>query len=253
MSAVGGFLATLVWYGGYLAFLLMVPVAVLAAVTLPGGAVERVAVTAGAKPKKSKMPTEVVYYAVLIFLFMMIYNVGASNLSMHLADNRLGNSATAGLAAAIQMAGGVASGLIFSKLSVKFRDYVIALAFAAVFVGYTILNLGHTSLAAAFAGVFFAGASLSMIIPQCMFNISNVVDETNSSTSTMIFSSVAPGTAGFLSSIIFTPLTKSLGNATTEFRFQFVGFIALALAALIFLITVRRAGKRKDKKAEQSI
>jgi hypothetical protein len=53
---------------------------------------------------------------------MMIYNVCNSNLSTHLADNRLGDAATSGLASAVLMAGGVASGLVFSKLSSKFGD-----------------------------------------------------------------------------------------------------------------------------------
>ena len=72
----------------------------------------------------------------------------------------------------------------------------------------------------------------------------NVVDATNSSNSTMIFSSIAPGTAGFLSSLIFTPLTSAFGNETTEFRFLFVGLVSLAVAVLVFINTTRRARKR---------
>jgi MFS family permease len=243
MSAVGGFLATLVWYGGYLAFLLMVPVTVLAAVTLPAGAARGGSGASNATIKKSKLPPEVAYYAAMIFLFMMIYNVGAGNLSMHIAGNRLGNSATAGVAAAVQMAGGVASGLIFSKLSVKLRDYVITLAFIAVFVGYTILNLGHASLTAVFAGVFISGASLSMIIPQCLFSVSKCVDPTNSSAATTLIACFAPGAGGFLSPVIFTNLTTALGGDSTNFRFQFVGIVALAAGIAAALMTLRSEKK----------
>ena len=110
MSAIGGILATLIWYGGYLAFLLMVPVAVLAAVTLPGKKLQAALSAPGIPAKKSTLPAEVFYYAILIFLYMMISIVCGSNLSTHLAMSNVGNAGTAGLASAVQMAGGVAPG-----------------------------------------------------------------------------------------------------------------------------------------------
>lgn len=239
MSALGGLLATFFWYGGYLAFLLMIPVAVLAAIALPGNKTKNGA-SAGEKAKKrSKLPTEVFYYGLLIFLFMMIYSVGGSNLSTHLAEAKLGNAATAGLASAVMMGGGVASGLVYSRLSAKFRDYVITFAFLAIFVGFTVLNLGHSSLALVFVGVFIVGSSLSMMIPQCLFAVSNCVDPTNSSTATTIIACFAPGAGGFLSPIIFTNLTIALGGTSTNFRYQFVGVVALLVGIVIALNTMR--------------
>ena len=238
MSAIGGSLATLIWYGGYLAFLLMIPVAVLAAVTLPGDKLQTCAATSEAKPKKTKMPVEAYYYAALIFLFMMVNTVCGSNLSTHLAANNLGNSGTAGIASAIQMAGGVASGLVFSKLSMKFRDYMISFAFLAIFLGLTILNIGQTSLAAAFVGVFIVGSSMSMIIPQSLLSVSKCVDPTNSSATTTLVSCFAPGAGAFLSPVIFTNLTMRLGGDSTSFRYQFVGIVALIVAVGAVLATM---------------
>ena len=239
MSAIGGFMATLIWYGGYLAFLLMIPVAVLAAVTLPGRKREAAAPQPGTPVKKSKLPAEVFYYAGLIFLYMMTSIVCGSNLSTHLVMSNIGNAGTAGLASAVQMAGGVASGLVFSRLSVKFRDYVIALAFLAVFIGFTIINVGHASLTAVFVGVFIVGSSLSMIIPQCLFSVSKCVDPTSSSAATTLVSCFAPGAGAFLSPVIFTNLTMRLGGDSTSFRFQFVGIVALVIAVAAALVTMR--------------
>lgn len=238
MSAVGGFLASLIWYGGYMAFLLMVPVVILAAVALPGGGPKRVGDRIE-KQKKSKLPTNVFYYAVFIFLFMMIYNVCNSNLSTHLANNGLGNTATAGLASAALMAGGVASGLIFSRLSSKFGDYLIFFAFLAVFVGFTVLNIGRVSLTAAFIGVFIVGSSMSLIIPQCMFSVSKCVDPTSSSAATTLVCCLAPGAGGFLSPVVFTNLTTALAGPSTNFRFQFVGVLALVVGIVAALVTLR--------------
>lgn len=239
MSAVGGLLASMIWYGGYLAFLMMIPVIILAAITLPGKRETSGDAASVGKPKKTKLPTVVFYYASIIFFFMMIYNVCNSNLSTHLAENGIGNAATAGLASAILMAGGVASGLVFSKLSLKFGDYTIFFAFLAIFIGFTVLNIGHTSLPAVFIGVFIVGSSLSLIIPQCLFSVSKCVDPTSSSAATTLVCCLAPGAGGFLSPVIFTNLTTMLAGPSTNFRFQFVGFVALAVGIAAALITQR--------------
>lgn len=259
MSAVGGILTTLVWYGGYLAFFLMVPVAILAAVTLPGNKTSAKSTTstsrapsatvaAGMPQKKVKLPAEVMYYAVLLFLFSMIFNVCGNNVSPYLAQNNLGNAATAGLASAIQMAGGVASGLIFSKLSAKFRDLVIPFAFLAIFVGFTILNVGHASLPVVFIGMFIVGSSLSMMVPQCMFSVSKSVDSSNSSAATTIVSCLAPGAGAFLSPVVLTNLTTVLGGDSTNFRFQFVAIVAL-LAGIVIALNTMRLEKRASSSA----
>lgn len=239
MSALGGLLATLVWYGGYMAFFLMIPVAVLAMVALPNKKQSSLETTSNVPVKKSKLPREVLYYAVIIFLFMMIYNVCGNNMAMHLVENNIGNAATAGLASAIQMAGGVASGLIFSKLSSKFRDYVILFAFLVLFAGFTIMNIGHSSLTAVFIGMFIAGSSLSMMVPQCMFSVAKAVDPTNSSAATTIVSCIAPGAGAFLSPVVFTNLSTAIGGASTNFRFQFVAVVALVVGVVIALTTMR--------------
>ncbi|NLT14983.1 MAG: MFS transporter [Clostridiales bacterium] len=238
MSAVGGFLANLIWYGGYLAFLLMAPIILLATVALPGKGVKK-AEKPVEKPEKTKLPAEIFYYAAFIFLFMMIYNVCSSNLSTHLADNGLGDAATAGLASAVLMAGGVASGLVFSRLSSKFGDYLIFFAFLAIFIGFTVLNIGHMSLMAAFIGVFIVGSSLSLIIPQCLFSVSRCVDPTSSSAATTLVCCLAPGAGGFLSPVVFTNLTMALAGPSTNFRFQFVGVLALAAGIVAALLTLR--------------
>lgn len=257
MSIIGGLLFTLAWYGGYIVMLIALPVLLMSFFAIPK---EKQPLHSEDRPKHSavkrpatKLPADVYYYSALAFIFMLIYTVASSNLAPHLAGANLGDSATAGIATGIMMGGGIIAGALFTRCSSVLKDHMITLAFVFIFIGFTILNLFKSSLIADFAAVLLVGMTVSMLIPQCMFDISNTVDETNSSTSTMIFSSIAPGTAGFLSAIIFTPLTAAIGNNTTEFRFQFVAFVSLAVAALVFLNTVRRARKTDVKNAEQSV
>jgi MFS family permease len=247
MSALGGYLASLMWYGGYLAMFFTLPVAMLALFTIPKVKKEHKASGGTSAAVKSKLPLDVFYYGAFILIFMLIYNVLGANISSHIQAANIGDSRTAGIAMAVQMAGGVASGLVFSKLSAKLRDYVIFLAFLSIFIGYTILNIGHSSLLLVYIGVFVTGMSLSLIIPQCLFSVSNIVDPTNSSTATSIVSCLAPGTGGFLSPVVFTNLTSLIGGDSTNFRFQFVGAVSLAVGIIFVLDTIRREKRRQQE------
>ena len=165
----------------------------------------------------------------------MIYIAIGTNISTHLKG--IGDTATAGIATAIQMTGGAIAGLFFNKLSAKLKDMIIVLAFIALFIGFTILNLGQAVLLLDFIGVFIAGLSLGMVFPQCIFSSSRCVDPSNSSTATSIIGCVAPGIGGFLSPLVLTNLTVAIGGELTSFRYQFIGFLSLAFAVIFFFST----------------
>ena len=244
LSVVGGLLTRLIWYGGYILLLLAVPILIMAISSVPNKKRQAPSATAHRQPvKRTKLHKDVYYYSVMAFTFLLLYTVTNSNLSSHLADANLGDSAVTGVANAIMMVGGIAAGISFGKLSSILKDHIITLSFVLIFVGFTLLNLLQNYLIADFIAVFIVGMTMSMIVPQCMFDISMRVDETNSATATMLFSSIAPGLGGFLSSVIFTNLTMLFGGDSTQYRYQFVGFVSLAVAVFVFLNTRRRAKK----------
>lgn len=241
MSVFGGMLTTPArWYGGYIMLLMVIPVMILAAFSLPKGRMKTG--IDGKREKSTKLPKDVYYYASIIFVFLLLYNVASSNISTHLASYSLGGTGTAGIVSAMLMAGGVASGLIFPKISPKLGDYSISAAFLILAVTFTMMNLFTSSLAMVYVAMFLAGMTLSMIVPQCVFKISNVVDRTNSATGMMLSSCVASGLGGFLSPVVFTNIT-TLFSDSTAFRFQFVGVAALVLAATYGAVTKRRSAR----------
>jgi MFS family permease len=249
-SVAGGALVTAIWYGGYLLASLGILVGALAIFTVPGKKRPKThgkESSAGEKPKLP--PIDIFYYALITFLFFLIYIAIGTNISTHLRDAGFGDPSTAGIAIAIQMAGGVVSGIFFGKLSLRFRDMTIVQAFVAMFIGLTLLNLGQSVLILNFVGVFIAGLSLSMVFPQCVFSASRYVDPSNSSTATSIITCVAPGVGGFISPLVLTNLTVWLGGTSTTFRYQFIGFLSLA-CAVIFYVTTRRRMKREAGAAE---
>ncbi len=241
-SLAGGVLATMIWYGGYLILLLGLPVAVLAFITVPYYKSPSAKIS-GDYTEKSKLNPRIFYYAAIAFLFMMIYAACGANISTHI--DKLGNSATSGILVAVQMGGGVVSGLFFGRLSDKFGDMVMVFACTAVFIGYLFIGLFSSSLVMITIGIFLAGTSLSIMLPRCIYSVSTLVDKSNSATATVIISSIAPSLGGFLSPIVFTNLTVALAGESTVFRYLFLSGVVLVFGLTIALLTHRRTKKEK--------
>ncbi len=244
MSLCGGLLATLVWFGGYLMLLVALPVGLLALKTIPAGKMNaKIDDEEKTGKSKIKLNPSVFMYGAFIFVFMLVYNVLGSNLSTHIAG--IGNTSIAGYCTAVQMCGGVICGLFFSKLSKKFGDYTTCFAFCAIFIGMTLLSLFQNSLPMVFLAVFISGSAMSMMLPQCLFSVSKIVDKNTSALATSITSCIAPSFGGFFSAIVFTNLTTKLFGESTVMRYRFVSFVALACAVIICVIVTIRRKKEK--------
>ncbi len=244
MSIGGGYLANVVWYGGYMMLLFAIPIAVVCLFMIPNDKqMKQREPETKTMPMKSKIPLDIYYYAVIMFFFLLIFNVGGTNISNHLKAVNIGNTATAGIATAVQMAGGVMAGFIFNKLSAKIMDFAIPLAFIMVFIGFTIINIGQKSLLADFVGIFIVGSTISIIVPQCLFSTSNRVNASNSAAATAIVNCILPGTGGFLSPVVFTNLTTALGGESTNYRYEFVAIVSLLFGIVLFFTTLYRDRK----------
>jgi MFS family permease len=249
MGLLGGVLATAMWYGGYFILLVGLPVAILAFFAVPN--YKSPTVSAAESPnsgsEKSRLNPRIFYYALLALLFMMIYGVGGSNISTHIKQNipEVNDAAMAGIAVAVQMGGGVVSGLFFGRLSGKYKDMVFAIACFAVFVGFLLLSLFASSLVMLYIGVFITGLSLSLALPRCIFAVSTLVDRSTSATATAIASSVAPSLGGLLSPIVFTNLTQALFGNSTVWRYGFVACVVLVFGLVITAVTLTRSKKTR--------
>ncbi|MBR6653791.1 MAG: MFS transporter [Oscillospiraceae bacterium] len=247
MSILGGLLADMIWFGGYLTFYFGVPIIILCIIYLPTKARIQAAAeqTSSGEPAedKSKFNWNVAFYGFCIFFFMMCSNVSGPNLSVYVIDQlKIGTSSTTGYISAVQMLGGACSGMLFSKLSSKLRDYMIPMAFLTLCIGFTVLGTAN-SLVMIFIGAFLTGSAMSMCMPQCMFSISLYVDEHSSTFANAISSSIAPSLGGFLSPVIFTPLTTALFGEAVSSRYLFLSCVTLVLCVLLVVImTARKKG-----------
>ncbi len=259
MSILGGLLADLVWFGGYLTFYFAVPIIIMCLIYLPG---KKLAEAAAAEKysaegtDKGKFNPNVAFYGVIIFFFMMTYSVCGSNLSSYVIDQlHIGKASIVGYITAVQMLGGMCSGLLFGKLSAKLKDYMIPLGFLMLLVGFSILACARfaapadasgsafPALAVIFVGAFISGSSISMVMPQCNFSISLYVNSKTSTFANAISSSIAPSLGGFLSPKVFTNLTSALFGASISSRYFFLAaFAAVVSLLLVVIMTLRKKG-----------
>ena len=243
MSLCGGLLSTvIIGFGGYLMLLCALPVGLLALKAIPSG--KKAAEGGEAKEKeKVKIHSDVFLYGGMIFVFMLVYNVLGSNLSVHIKD--IGGSDVAGILTAVQMLGGALVGIVFGKLSKKIGDFTTCFAFIAIFIGMMLLSLFPGSLPMTFVAVIIAGTAMSLMLPQCLFSVSKVVNSSSSALATSITSCIAPSGGGFFSAMVFTNLTQKLFGDSTVLRYRFVSFVALACAVILFVIFSVRSKKAK--------
>ncbi|MDR3209074.1 MAG: MFS transporter [Oscillospiraceae bacterium] len=239
MSLAGGALGAYIWFGGYLVLLAGVLIAAYAFFALPKTA-RALQPRAKENARRSKLRPRVYYYSAVIGVFMVLHTVGGANISTHLTQAGASNPALAGFAVAVQMAGGVLTGIFFGKLSAKLGDLLLSAACLALFVGYALLGVFPHSIPVTFAAMFIAGMSMSLMVPRCMFAISSLVDESSSALATAISNSVTPSLGGFISPFFFTRVTLRLFGEATGPRYLFTAGAAILVAAALTLVTLRR-------------
>ena len=82
-----------------------------------------------------------------------------------------------------------------------------------------------------------------MFQPWSTYGVSVYSDPTNSAVTSVIISSIAPSSGGFLSPVFFTNVTNAIRPDSTIFRYRFAAIFVLVFGAVLFIIN--RVTKRK--------
>jgi MFS family permease len=237
-SFFAGLLVTLVWYGGYIMLLLAWPIFLICLLGLPK---ER-AFKAGSAGKFKEMPRDVYYFSFYAsLLFVMTYAALGNNLSLHLQQSGFENySSLAGAGIAVNLLGGVAMGFFFGKLSHKFGDYLIVIAFFLMALGYFIVATCGESIPLILTGCFINGMSLTSCSPQGIVAIARYTTPRNSFFATLLFNCITNGLAGFLSAIVYTGISQWISGDSTIGRYVFIGVCAIGIGLIFALTTTLR-------------
>ena len=244
LSLLCGVMINIVWYGGQALMLVAIPFMIFAYIVIPKD--KRTKAIPGGNAVRTKIPPRVYYYSFVIFIYIVLYSVAVINISTHIEQGSIGDPSTAGVATALMMGGAVVSGYLLPKVTQRLHDHVFSVALVIMTVAFSLMNLFPTSLMVTLVAMFIFGLSMSLIVPNCIFQASRLSDPTNSATITVIVCSVSAGVGNTVSPLIITNLTLALGGESTRFRFQFTAFLCLAFAVL-FLIFNLYSEKRLAK------
>lgn len=181
---------------------------------------------AGAKTGKIKLNKYVFGCAGWAFCTMLLNNVLNNNISLFVAEEKLGSTAQAALTSTISLIGGMLCGFIVGKIGKKFPHSTIALAFFLYGLSYILIGLCH-NLFGIFVGSFVVGAAMSIAMGQFAYLISIVVDPVSTSMALGVYQAIN-SIGGVVSPFVVNSLTAVFHvNA-----FVVSGILALLLAAV---------------------
>lgn len=258
MSLVGGLLASVAWYLNYLVLLLIVPGFICCLLFVPGknglretaeksamrGPEKKQRAGSAGEPEEQKIRISGTLMACAFtgMLFLFCFNAVPANLSMLISENALGNAATAGIASAVSLLGGVLSGMIFGKLDRRFHLYTIPFGFLCLCAGLVFMAMGRL-LPFLLAGSFISGSSITFIMPQCMIQVTGGVNQTQAAFGTAMM--MASGNLGiFLTPFLSAAAFRITGDSAVINRYYVCIGITLFLA-VIYTIAVTVVKKQK--------
>lgn len=248
MTALGGVLASSDWSLNYLVYLLGAPGLILTLLFVPSKntssgdnpAAETEDKNHGRGCKRILGIESFAWkYFIIAALFMLLFYIGPTNVSMLTAERELGSAASAGMAATLLLLGGFLMGLVFGKLAARIGENTIPLGFMVLFAGFGIVYL-IPDMAAVYIGFFIVGTGNSLVLPQCMGRMA-IKDKARS---TLLISAVfAVANLGtFLAPALTAVARLVTGNDLAASRFLVACILALVLAIATKLMT----GKEKQ-------
>lgn len=231
LSLLTGALAARYWNRAYLAFLLALPVLILALRRLPK---ETDSKPSAYPSKKTRIHPSVWFAALQTAVFAVSYFAFSTNISMLLAEEGVTATSLAGVATGCFMLGGVACGFVFKKLCSVFKGYTAIFAFVLVAASFLAIYL-FRGIVPLLVAAFFGGGSLSVIFPYLLVTAGDKMDPAVSVISTSLIICIGPNLGSFVSPLIITNLASALGFSTVAERFLTAALLALVVAILLVI------------------
>lgn len=242
MTFLGGIIAVWGWYYNYLVYLLAIPGIVLTMLFVPHkNATTDDGMRAGTKTEV-KIPTSVWIYFIIAAMFMLLFYMGPTNLSMLVEEREIGSTMTAGTAATLLLLGGAITGLFFGVIAGKIGRNTIPFGFFMMAIGYLLIYRADETVVL-YLGSFLVGTSNTLVLPQCMGSVVTQNKEQSTFLMSAVFSIANLGT--FLAPILTGISTRVMGNSSAASRFLFTGLTALFLMAVFGICVNLKKGEMR--------
>lgn len=224
MNIAGGLLAGIAWYYDCLTPLIAVPAMIMCLLFVPKQKSLRTV------QEKVSLPKTIFPYFGIAFLFGSLYNMLPTNMALIVGEKALGGPSFSGLATAVFMSGGILGGFIYAFLQKILSDKVGAVAVLNLGIGMFLLSVSPNSIVF-LVGAFWGGCSVSLLMPQFMFSISNKTDKKVTPTA-LGYLTVSINAGNFLAPQVFARIPA----ATVSMGLHRASLIALVLGAVFFVL-----------------
>ncbi|WP_111895473.1 MFS transporter [Acinetobacter sp. MB5] len=236
----GGMLATIGWKYNYLVFFYPILVLLIAYICLPKQQNVQVKNTNQSANKVNLLTVfknkNVLIIGLLSFAFMFVFDTFAANISVFIAQEKLGDIKLASMASAVFILSGFISGLLYRYISKLFGFYNIALAFFVLSAGLLITFFSH-SILFTIIGSFISGFGLSIYMARTPYILSVIIESIYLPMAITIYTT-ATAFAAFVSPFIINFIRNTLGYNQVSFSFliaSIIGFVVFILLVTLGL------------------
>lgn len=253
VAALGGILASFGWYFSYAMFLFAFVGVVFAIFFLPNDKAiretqlleeqESSGETSADDGRLTLVSTTVIFVIILGMLVTLLGGVSQNNVALHIQEAHIGDAKVAGLALSCESLGGIAAGLIVTKLAKVLRSYTMIIGFIGMAAGQLLIATIHLPMAV-FIGCLVNGISTWFVMTRILFLMTSVVKPAAIPMTAGVFS--AATSLGFALSPLIINLISGLFSdqlATTSF-FVGVGIVVILIVTLVVTQFEQRLLKR---------
>lgn len=235
MTFVGGLLACIYWNFNYLIYLIAIPGIVLTICFIPEGKRD--------KQKKCKISSLgfACYYCLITLLFMLVFYIGPTNISLFIQEMKVGNAMSSGIGTTILLLGGAITGIIFGKINKLIGQKTISAGFLVLAIGFINMSLSR-NIGIFYIGCFIAGSSISFVMPQCMLQIA-AKGSLETITLAMALAMATSNLGTFIAPVL-TSISKVVMNSNlAKDRILFTAIISIVISIVFYVSTIYRERK----------
>lgn len=167
---IGGFLCTLNWRYAFLVYLIALIPLLFAIFNLTD---PPVVTTQEENQEISLINKQVVGYSLMAAILMMFVFSYFSNISIFIANEKLGSAASSGVVASISQCASLVSAAAFSVITQFFKRFTYSVTLALMGIGFLFLSFA-SNLNSVIIGSLFYGSAMGLLIPTWLLAIANL-------------------------------------------------------------------------------
>lgn len=233
---IGGQLARFGWRYTYLAFLLVLVIILIALICLPKGEPQKAETTdATEKSSAFEMNQYILGLFIIGIIYFIVQNSFNTNSSAYVIDILGEGPAMASMITLVNTIGGIAGGMTFKTITMKFRNQIETITMAVVAVGFFLTFFVHSNVAF-IIGSILIGYGFAVINAAGSYLLSlNTRPETNAFTVSIYLALTNFGAA--ISPIVVNAGAGLFGQGAPA-KFLFTGIVIAVICVYSFILNI---------------